>query len=134
MLSNEELNEFSAVDAGGPIFSSHDVGGPGDVEFTQAVFATDDVLAIPVPSYLCRFIVNWRGSSSEGEFSRQVRDGFKERLKSESVLVIISVGSDFSGHFIRGHGADDQDRYLRETFAHYRKKLKPRHSEHSEGK
>jgi hypothetical protein len=72
LLSNEELNHFPAVNTGGPLFTSYDVSGRRKIEFTQAVFAADDVLAVPIPSCMNWFIVNWRGSSSEGKFSRQV--------------------------------------------------------------
>jgi hypothetical protein len=49
----------------------------------------------------------------------------QELLKSESILVIVSVGDHFFWHFIGGHGADDNDGYLREAFAYYLKKLNP---------
>jgi hypothetical protein len=49
----------------------------------------------------------------------------QELLKSESILVVISVGAHTFWHFIGGHGADDNDGYLREALAHYPKKLNP---------
>jgi hypothetical protein len=56
----------------------------------------------------------------------------QELLKSESILVVVSVGGHSFWHFIGGDGADDNDGYLRETFAHYLKKLKPGHAGHVE--
>jgi hypothetical protein len=50
VLSNEELNEFSAVNAIGPLFPMYDVNSLGDIEFTQAVFATDDAAAVFIQS------------------------------------------------------------------------------------
>src|SRR5271157_2522939 len=53
-------------------------------------------------------------------------------LKSETILVEIGVGSHSLWHFIGGEGADDNDGYLREAFAHHVKKLRPRHARHIE--
>jgi hypothetical protein len=46
--------------------------------------------------------------------------------------VVVSVGEHFFWHFIGGDGADDNDGYLREAFAHYLKELNPRHAGHVE--
>ena len=63
-VSAEELNNFSAVHADGPLFISPHIKGVGDTEYTQAVFATDDVVSIPIPYCLDWFVVNVRQSSS----------------------------------------------------------------------
>ena len=62
--SNQELYEFSAVNAGGPLFMSSHVKGAVDAEFTQAIVATDDVVSVPITSRLNWFVINIRGSSS----------------------------------------------------------------------
>jgi hypothetical protein len=72
MLSIEELNEFSAVQADSPIFISHYFRDWGDNKFTQAIFAPDDGVSIHIPSCLGWPAVNQRGSGSEWRFSGQV--------------------------------------------------------------
>jgi len=94
-------------------------------ELTQAVFATDDVVSVPIPYCLDWFDLNLRGSSSQGRFSGQVRHRLQELLTSESTLLAVSVGGHSFWHFISGDGADDNDGNLREAFANYVKKLKP---------
>jgi hypothetical protein len=54
----------------------------------------------------------------------------QELLKSKSVLVVVSVGGHLFRHFIGRHGADRNDGYLREAFAHYVKKFNPWHAGH----
>lgn len=72
VLSSEELNDFGAVHTDGALFISPLVKDARDTEFTQAVFATDDVVAVPIPSCLDWFGANRRGSISQGSFPCQV--------------------------------------------------------------
>ena len=64
VLSNEELSEFPAVQTDGPLSISPHVKDLGDTEFTQAVFATDCVVSVPIPYCLDWFVVNARRNSS----------------------------------------------------------------------
>ncbi len=63
-ISDEELNDFPAVHAASPLCISSHVRGAGDTEYTQAVFATVDVVSIHIPYCLDWFVVNVRQSSS----------------------------------------------------------------------
>lgn len=63
-VSDEELNDFPAVHAASPLCISSHVRGAGDTEYTQAVFATDDVVSVPIQYCLDWFVVNVRRSSS----------------------------------------------------------------------
>jgi hypothetical protein len=72
MLSIEELNKFSAMQADSPIFISHYFMDCGDAEFTQAIFAPDDGVSVHIPSCLGWPVVNQRGNGSEWRFSGQV--------------------------------------------------------------
>ena len=63
-VSDEEMNDFPTVHAASPLCISSHVRVAGDTEYTQAVFATDDVVSVPVPNCLDWFAVNVRRSSS----------------------------------------------------------------------
>lgn len=63
-VRDDEPDDSPAVHADSPLFISSHVGGAGDTEYTQAVFATDDVVSVPIPSCQDWFVVNVRGSSS----------------------------------------------------------------------
>jgi hypothetical protein len=56
----------------------------------------------------------------------------QERLKSEPILVAVSVGGYLLWHVSGGRGAYDNYGYLREASAHDRKKLNSRHAGHVE--
>ena len=71
-LGNEEMNESPAVHTDGPLFIAAHVKDAGNSEFTQAVFAPYNVVAVLIPSCLDGFVVNWRGNSSQGRFTDQV--------------------------------------------------------------
>ena len=60
----EKPNEIPTVDTNSPLFISHNVGGVGKSEHTQAPITLDEVLSNPPPGWLDRFIVNQRENSS----------------------------------------------------------------------
>ena len=88
---NEELYEFSAVDAGGPLFISSRVRRAPDTEFAQAIVATDDVVSIRITSRLNGMVVNIGGSRAERRFPDQVRHDLEELFRQEFILGAVSI-------------------------------------------
>jgi len=111
-INDEEPDEFPAMSAESPFFVSPHIQGAGNSKYTQTVFAIDHKVSVPIPSCLDRFVVDGRGGSPKRRFSGQGRDDLQKLLKSESVLVEISVGSHPFWHIIGGDSADDNDGYL----------------------
>jgi len=124
-VNNEEPNDFPAVQAGGPLFIWPYVAGAGDTEYAQAVVTTNDVVPVPIPSCLDWFAVNVGAGNSQRWFFGQFGDGSQQRLKSESILVEIGVGSHSYWQFIGGGPADNDKGYLRKALAYDDEKLKP---------
>lgn len=111
VLCNEELNEFSAVTTGGPPFTAYDVGGSGDVEFTQTV-ATDDIAVAFIPPGYLRFIVNRRGSRSLRGFLARSEMAFWRVFRQKSILGAISVGGQTRRQLINVIATDEDNGYL----------------------
>jgi len=124
-VNDEEPNDFPTVQAGGPLFIWPYVTGAGNTECAQAVVTTNDVVPVPIPSCLDWFAVNVWAGNSQRWFSGQVGDGSQQRLKSESILVEISVGSHSFRQIIGGGPADNDNGYLRKALAYDVEKLQP---------
>lgn len=108
-VNDEEPNDFPALQAGGPLFIRPYVAGAGDTEYAQAVVTTHDVVPVPIPSCLGWLGVNTGASNSQRGFSGQVGDGSQQRLKPESILVEIAVGSHSYWQIIGGGPADNDN-------------------------
>ncbi len=89
-------------------------------------------MAVPIPFCRDDFILHQWGIRSSGMSSIEVIDGFGELVKSESVLVKVSIGGHACGQFIVRLVTDGQNGYLGEAIAHHLKKLTPWHSGHVE--
>jgi hypothetical protein len=72
LCRHEKPNEIPTVDTNSPLFISHNVGGVGKTEYTQAIFTLDEVLSVSIPFCLGWPVVNQRKTSSEWRFIGQL--------------------------------------------------------------